>query len=220
MEQEIFKSKLADKRRLSEYGFTEEGGTYSISLPLDSENMVLTVNICDSQVSTSVTDSAFGEEYVLYKVAEASGNYVGKIREEIRACLLDICEKCFYTKAFTENSTRVVFEHCKKKYGCVPEYLFEGSPDCAVFRRADTKKWFAVVMKIKRDRLGLSGEGTCEIVNLHARADTVPSLIDKTAIFPAYHMNKKHWISVLLEGGITDDFLRSLIDVSYSLGKK
>lgn len=220
MEKEIFKSKRADEGLLISYGFDKAAGAYSLSVPIDSGAMILWVTVKGNEVHTSVWDSFSKEEYILYKVAAAQGEYIGKIRGEIKDILCDISEKCFITQTFLQSSTKTVFVHCRTSYGCAPEYLFDASPDCAVFRRQDTKKWFAVVMKIKRDRLGLDCEGECEIVNLHAKADTVPALIDNKAIFPAYHMNKKHWITVLLEGGITDDLLRSLIDVSYCLGKK
>lgn len=36
-------------------------------------------------------------------------------------------------------------------------------------------------------------------------------------ILPGYHMNKKHWISVLLDGSVPSGEIQRLIDVSYSI---
>ncbi len=218
MENEIFKSARPDQKKLLSYGFTRDGGLCSYTTDIDGGHMALTVYVEEGRVRTAVFDRDCGEEYVLYRVAGAQGTYIGKVREEIKGILEDICEACFYTQSFFVSATQSLFAYCREKYGDMPEYLFEGSPDCAVFRRKDSQKWYAAVMKIPRARLSLPGEGTVEIVNLHAKAEDVPSLIDKRSIFPAYHMNKKHWITVLLDGGISEQLLFSLIDISYLLG--
>ena len=39
------------------------------------------------------------------------------------------------------------------------------------------------------------------------------------AIIPGYHMNKKHWNTVIVDGSLSASLLKSLIDASYDLVK-
>lgn len=38
-----------------------------------------------------------------------------------------------------------------------------------------------------------------------------------TSVVPAWHMNKKHWINVLMDGAIPDKLVKQWIDNSYDL---
>ncbi len=38
-----------------------------------------------------------------------------------------------------------------------------------------------------------------------------------SAIKPGYHMNKQHWNSVYVDGSLTDEQIRQLVDDSYTL---
>lgn len=85
-----------------------------------------------------------------------------------------------------------------------------------VFRRKDNDKWFAIIMDVPADKLGLDGSQSIDIVNL--KAD--PGLVDELTrhgegFLPAYHMNKSHWLSVRLDGNVDDTELSRLIRDSY-----
>ncbi len=55
-------------------------------------------------------------------------------------------------------------------------------------------------------------------VNLKCNPDKAIELREQhTEIIPGYHMNKKHWNTVDLEGSLNDDFIKELIDHSYDL---
>ena len=96
----------------------------------------------------------------------------------------------------------------KKKYKAAPEYPW-GEDDGAVLRHGDNRKWFALVMNIGREKLGLAGEGKVDVINLKID-DMVfrDVLLQDKGIFPAYHMNKEHWITVLLDGTVEEDQMR------------
>ena len=77
-------------------------------------------------------------------------------------------------------------------------------------------KWFALVASIGRDKLGLDGKGYIDVINLKINDPMLQDeLIHENGIFPAYHMNKKHWITVLLDGTIPKKQVENLIDVSF-----
>ena len=105
-------------------------------------------------------------------------------------------------------------------YSVEGEHLFAKYPSFLVFRHNGNRKWFAVIMDIPRKNLGLSGEGEISVVNLKCDTRLIGSFRDCLSIFPGWHMNKSHWISVALEAGVEDEKIRFLVDMSYELTKK
>ena len=108
------------------------------------------------------------------------------------------------------------FDYIKKKYKTTPEYPWKRDYESAVFRHADNKKWFALVMNVAGDRLGLSAAGYVDCINL--KIDDLlfrDMLIREEGILPAYHMNKLHWITVLLDGTVPEERVFDLIDMSF-----
>jgi predicted DNA-binding protein (MmcQ/YjbR family) len=56
------------------------------------------------------------------------------------------------------------------------------------------------------------------VITLKVEPEVGPTLIaEHPAIEPGYHMNKRHWISVTLDGSVPDDVLRELVEDSYDL---
>ena len=107
--------------------------------------------------------------------------------------------------------------------GSAADTPFEGDGYSTVLRHGDTGKWFGLVMKGPRSRVGLSGEGTAVLLNL--KCDPLVSyglMQEYSDIVPAYHMNQQLWITVRLEGDVPRDILEMLIRMSYDLtaGKK
>lgn len=102
-----------------------------------------------------------------------------------------------------------------EKYGVSPEYPWISSPDNAVFRHCDNKKWFALIMKVASDKLGMDDNGTTDIINVKCDRLIIGSLLGTEGFFPAYHMNKNNWISAALDGSVPDDTIRWLIDMSF-----
>ena len=118
-----------------------------------------------------------------------------------------------------------LIDHIKKVYDVSPEYPWSRYDSNAVFRHADNKKWFALVMDVEKEKLGLRGEGVIPVVNL--KIDDMlfrDMLIQNKGIIPAYHMNKQHWITVLLDGSVPEKMVKELLEMSYaataSSGKK
>ena len=105
-------------------------------------------------------------------------------------------------------------------YGVGPEYPWIKYPTFAVFRHASNQKWFAVIMTIDKSKLGIKEDGQIDVVNLKCDANIVPSMWEQQGIFPAYHMNKEHWLTVALDGSATDNNLKFLLALSYDLTDK
>jgi len=102
-------------------------------------------------------------------------------------------------------------------YSTTGERLFAQYPSFLVFRHKRNRKWFAVIMDIPRKNLGLSGEGEISVVNLKCDTRLIGSFREEPGIFPGWHMNKAHWLSVALDGTVEDEKIKFLVDMSYEL---
>ena len=105
-------------------------------------------------------------------------------------------------------------------YRAVGEHLFAKYPSFLVFRHNGNRKWFAVIMDIPRKNLGLPSEGEISVVNLKCDSRLIGSFREEPGIFPGWHMNKAHWLSVALDGSVEDERIKFLVDLSYELTKK
>ena len=99
------------------------------------------------------------------------------------------------------------------------EHLFAKYPSFLVFRHKGNRKWFAVIMDIPRKNLGLSGEGELGVVKLKCDPRLIGSFREEPGIFPGWHMNKAHWLSVALGAGVEDEKIKFLVDMSFELTK-
>ena len=84
-----------------------------------------------------------------------------------------------------------------------------------MLRHRGNRKWYAVVMDVRRDRLGLPGEEIACIMDVKCGPLLSGSYIGKPGVVPAYHMNKAHWLGVLLDGSAADGIVTELLDLSY-----
>ena len=115
-----------------------------------------------------------------------------------------------------EQLQNKIFDYIKKKYKVSPEYPWRKYRSNAVFRHTDSTKWFALVMDVSADKLGLSGTDLIPVINL--KIDDMffrDMLIKQDGVMPAYHMNKMHWITVLLNGTVDEKQVFELIDASF-----
>jgi len=104
-------------------------------------------------------------------------------------------------------------------YGAVGERLFAKDPSTCVFRHCSNRKWFAVIMELPREKLGLQGDGNICIVNVKCDPRLTGSFRLEQGIFPAYHMSKVHWLTVALDGSVADEKLEFLLEMSFDLTK-
>ena len=107
-----------------------------------------------------------------------------------------------------------IFEYVKKQYGTIPEYLWSSSPDSAVLRHHNGK-WYAVIMNVERSKLGLDGDDTVEIIDVKCDPEMTGMIIQTYGFLPGYHMNKQHWITILLDGTVGESKTLDFLDMSY-----
>lgn len=109
-----------------------------------------------------------------------------------------------------------IFEYVKKQYGTIPEYLWSSSPDSAVLRHHNGK-WYAVIMNVERSKLGLDGDDTVEIIDVKCDPEMTGMIIQTYGFLPGYHMNKQHWITILLDGIVGESKILDFLNMSYDL---
>ena len=107
-----------------------------------------------------------------------------------------------------------------ENYSTTGEYLFARYPNFQVFQHNRNQKWFAVLMDIPRKNLGLEGDGEISVVNLKCDTRLIGSFRMEPGIFPGWHMNKAHWITMALDGTVEDEKIKFLVNMSYELTKK
>ena len=110
------------------------------------------------------------------------------------------------------------FEYCLDAYGTAPDHPFDEDYETAVLRHADNRKWYAIVMKVSRHKFGIDSDEVINVVNLKLPTEMFGSFGTSDGVYPAYHMNKLHWISVLLPDA-PEDVVQFLVNVSFEATK-
>jgi len=216
---EIFKSYQFNQEKARVYGFLENGGVWIDSFQILDGDFVMNVSITTDNVSFQVFDQETDDLYPQVHMESMTGSFVGSVREACLEILYQIRKACFDVQDFICPQTKRIMDQVQEKYGNQLEYLWEKSPDTAVLRHEEgSKKWYAVLMRIPWDKLDKDREGLVEAVNL--KHDQVADLLLQNVIYPAFHMNKRYWISLALDDSLLDEEVLELIKRSWNLTVK
>ena len=215
---EIFKAYQFNSKKANEYGFVENQGVWTYSSTILQGDFLMMVTVEDGDLSFQVYDQETGDLYPQVHMESMRGIFVGTVREACLEVLYDIRKSCFDVQDFICPQTKRIMALVQEKYGSQLEYLWEKSPDTAVLRHEGNQKWYAVLMRISWDKLEKGREGLVEAVNL--KHDQVSDLLVKKGIYPAFHMNKRYWISVPLDDSLSDEEVLELIEKSWNLTLK
>ena len=108
-------------------------------------------------------------------------------------------------------------KYINENYKALQEYPWIKYPNYATFKHKSNKKWFALIADVQYEKLKIKKEGIVDVINVKNLPEMIGSLRKEKGILPAYHMNKEHWISILLDGTVEKQKILDLIDVSYEL---
>ena len=215
---EIFKAYQFNSKKAKEYGFVENQGVWTYSSTILQGDFLMMVTFEDGDLSFQVYDQETGDLYPQVHMESMRGTFVGSVREACLEVLYDIRKACFEVQEFLCPQTKRIMALVQEKYGNQLEYLWEKSPDTAVLRHEDNQKWYAILMRIPWDRLDKGREGLVEAVNL--KHDQVADLLSQMGIYPAFHMNKRYWISLPFDDTLTDEKVLELFERSWFLTSK
>lgn len=110
-----------------------------------------------------------------------------------------------------------LFRYARENFNAEPEYLWSKLPDYAVLRHHNGDKWFGIVMNVEGSKLGLKTDDKVDVLDVKVRPEFIGSLRQKEGFLPAYHMNKEHWVSVILSGPLSENEIYELLDDSHKL---
>ncbi|WP_324270474.1 MmcQ/YjbR family DNA-binding protein [Fusobacterium polymorphum] len=215
----FIKDKKINFKKLEEFGFRliDNSYYYQTSLLKNQFKMSVKINL-DNSIFTEIIDTETNEPYILYLIEKRSG-YSEKVYKTYSQILEKIQKECFEDEIFKANYTKEIVAYIKNKYRDELEFLWEKSPKNAVVRRKSSKKWYAVILTVSKRKLNLDSDEIIEVINLHNTVEEIKKLIDNKRYFPAYHMNKKYWCTICLDGTVELKEIYKLIDVSYELAK-
>ncbi len=217
---DIFKNKRLNKRKTVEYGFVKKDGKYYYSVDILNSQFRMSVSISvQGEVSANIIDNETNELYTVFLFDNASGSFVGLVRGEYQRILNDISSKCFEREVFKSGIAKQIIRYAAEKYGTFPEYLWENLPESAVLRRKDNAKWYAVLMRLSQRKLELESDRIVDIIVLHADTDEIERIVDNKSYFPGYHMNKRHWFTICLDGSVPVSKIVYLLNRSYEASK-
>ncbi|MDG3131542.1 MmcQ/YjbR family DNA-binding protein [Streptococcus suis] len=174
------------------------------------------------QLSSYVWDCEMEEVYIGHLVTVPAGAFVSQVRKDYQEILARVEKTCCTALPFSQNQSNRIAQHVKEKWGDLPDYPFAKSPKTGSFRHPANQKWYALVTQVKRSQLGDStDQELVEIVNLKVDGREIAELLSQSGIYPAYHMSKKTWVSVLLDGTVDDQTILTLLEKSrYLVGPK
>ncbi len=197
------------------FGFVLSGDNYLLERPILGGEFLLRLTIdAQGEMDSSLLEIATNEPYTLYKVEAAHGEYVGAIKDAVKEVILEVRKHCYEVGYHVGEQFAFLRDYCHERYGEELEYLWDDE-NC-ILRRNDNKKWYAVIMKIPLRKIGIDDDSVKSVLGLRGN----PENIDHIKIFQGYHMNKKYWVTIVLDERVDDVFIKNVIEQSRELALK
>lgn len=113
-----------------------------------------------------------------------------------------------------------IFNFVQERYDIKPDYPWGKFSNYAALRHKDDGKWFGLIMDISKNKLGMESSEVVDVLNVKVRKEFIGPLREKENIYPAYHMDKNNWVSIVLDFTKNLDDIKDLIAESYELSSK
>lgn len=210
----VFSNLKIDKDLLIKYGFNKVDNSLVYEKDL-LDDLRLIVEYKD-EFNIKVIDKSLDEEYLGYKYKD-KGGYGSLVESEIEIVLLDIRDFLSSGYKYLYDQTNRMDEYMSLVYGKC-ENPFAKYPHIGAYKESSNNKWYALINKVSYKTLNKDlGEEEVEIINLKIAKKELKNLLNKDGIYPAYHMNKDNWVSVVLNDTLKDEELIMMINNSYDL---
>lgn len=215
IEDNIFKRAEINENLLAQYGFQISGETWTLEVPFMNGDFKAVILVDETgDVSGNVYETATQDIFLPLRT-ESMGGFAGQIRNAYINILKDIKEKCCHENVFISAQANRLAETIYKKYKDKPVFPWDDFSG-GVFKNPDDGKWYAIVMNIDVQKVDQKLTGNVEVVNIKLDPEKIQNLHQEKGFYPAYHMNKKNWISILLNNTISDAVLFELLDESHA----
>ena len=214
IESEIFKRGKIDFGRLVVYGFVKKNDFYCYQKNLIKNFQVTIFVDMKGNVSGKIYDLRMDEEYTNYRIEDLTG-FAHQVREEYILILKDIAHHVLIVNDFIYDQANRIAYLIQNKYQVTPEFLWDKFPHYGVFRNKKSGKWFAAILNVDKSKIIHNLSGEVEILNVKLD-HYLNQYVNKDGIYPAYHMSKKSWVSIILDDTLSDEEIMLLVDLSYS----
>lgn len=215
----FFQQKIPIFERLLPFGFTVTDGLYTYREVFFDGQFELLVQVDEGGKSrVAVLDVEMGEEYMAVHVTAPLGAFVSQVKEASISILQKVATACFCALPFAQEQANRLSQFIQQEWADQADYPFANYPQTASFRHPANGKWYALITRVKRSYFGDSSDTSqVEILNLKVDREEMAELLSLPGVYPAYHMSKKTWVSLLLDGSIADQTLFDLVKKSRSM---
>ena len=172
------------------------------------------------EVTGTVYDLENEEEFLPLRIENNQGAFVSKVKDEYEKILTEIRDTYFMKNHFIYPQSNRITRKILSKYGDEPEFLWEKFDGSGVFRNKESQKWYAAILDVDRGKLQKGKSGVIEVLDIKLNPEEIQELLLQPNFYPAYHMNKKSWITIILDESVSDEVVMDLIDKSYQLSFK
>ncbi len=215
IEKEIFERTCVDFQKLKSYGFMEENNQYYYSkVFLNDFKAQITISK-DGSVTGTIYDLCADCEYVPFRVQGQVGEFVSKVREEYKKILIDIRNRCFENTYFVDNQTNRIANSIIKMYHDAPVFPWDSSPLNGVFKNKNNEKWYALIVRIEAEKIDSRKKGLIDIINIKLNPEMIVELQKRDGFYKAYHMNKKNWLTIILDNTLKDEEILEYVKESH-----
>lgn len=114
----------------------------------------------------------------------------------------------------------VLEAYLASQYGATSDHSFKEDSSVTVFMRSDNSKWFAASKNVGRRSVDAGNEGRIDILNIKLNPREVATLRTREGFRPAWRMNQNSWVTVLLDGTVSDDEVYGLLEKAFDLAGK
>ncbi len=209
------KKRKIDYGKLNSFGFIDNKYSKNIL----GNDFKVVIKIENDRVFSYVIDNNFGDEFTNVDV-NTTGEFIGNIKNNYEEIISSFINECTIVEFNYQNQVKEIIKYINDKYNDEIEYLWEISPDSGIFRNKKNKKWYAAILSVKENRISGDNEDLIYVIDLMYYKDKIGEIIDNTNIYPGYHMNKKSWITIKLDGSVENSFIFKYIDLSYTIVNK
>ncbi|KXT76167.1 MmcQ/YjbR family DNA-binding protein [Streptococcus sp. DD12] len=204
------------------FGFRQTGKDLTYQKALAKGDLMLKLRLSpDGQLAVMVWDEGLEESYEAWRVVTPINAFAQEVKEAVRENLQTVRKHCFREIPLTSPQGQRLFAWVQEKFADPWDHPFSRQPDATAFRLPQTKKWYGLVMTVAKQKLVPAEPATdkemVEVINIKAPSGSVNDLTKQVGIYPAYHMSKKHWLTITLDDTVSDETLHYLCEQSRHL---
>lgn len=214
METTMFRRYRMMAHQLIPYGFVEHADAYEYRRNFLKDAFQAVITIQNGHVTGKVIDRQTNEEYVNFRISSQTGAFAQKVRNAYEEILIDIRDHCFQERLYISNQAMRIHEQMVKRYHDEVEHPWDKDPYSAVYRNKQSQKWYALIMRLPAKTIHKKQDE--DILNIKLDPNEIQSLLQNDGFLGAYHMNKHHWITIILNDTNTDETIMKLIEKSHA----